>query len=1080
MDWRIVAAAMAALTVLGGGTLLAAQVQTDLEQGVQARAQELRRADETPPLKLNEFKLPGDLPLEIPQGSTLSPDLSKLTLLRDLDVQLPSDLDLSGLQFELPQDFTLELPEGSLFSPPGLQLPEGATIRLPDGRAFQIPPGSNLDLPPEVIDRLRQQGITPGTLDGHRRVDVRGLPPELTASLDPPQFDGAGRMTLPAGTQITLPPGRQFPYAAGVLPYAARYLLPEGTRLDLPFSAENPGSGVFPVPRPNTRSQLVSPDARPAQVIAVETEITSLPARVRKGEPMTVSGYVRDLAGRPVAGAPVDIFMNETKRAPGVLVGQGQSDGSGTFVITLTLPTDKPAREYQLVNHALGFTDRSGRTYGDAWGDPPFTTYATTTLRLELPARDGLGASTPVTGTLVDNTGAPVIGVPVSISVDGTVVSRPVTNAQGRFATTHVFPAGTHRVEARFLGTTNYDASVIRGDITIEDYAIEVAPILRAKPGDSIVLSGRTLGMGAVAPERTVRVEFLGEKLTLVSDSTGRFSHTYASSASTSPGLYTVRYTLPEHNVEKTQMLELNLTGRIGLDAPTTWDVEAPLPVRVTLTTTAGAPIVGQNVRLLLSGPGGTSETLVKTDADGRASVDLSALRPMAGTYTLTARVANNPYLDAPTASTTLTLGLFEVLWSVPSNVIRGEDASGAATVRFAGRPLAGAAVTLDLFGQRQLVTDGAGRVTWTMRVPESAALGERTLSLHAPDHPTRTTITTVLAVPDLRIETGSTFTPGAPANVKLKLYDDKGAPLRDREITLTTHAPEGIARTVVRTNAAGEWQGPLNLSSQAGNVTLAAQFAGTTPYLGADSVHTMSAAAPTPVAQRGWLTPALVVGLAALAGGGAWVAAKRLPRRAAPASAVAAAAAPLAPTLQAADFEARLGIPESEPRVWGVGEPLALHVRNRGRAGPVEVAWEGGSTRVTLAEGADASTTLTFPHEGDVRLVARRAGETAMEEVALDVRIVDYRKETAREFDLFLEKAQALDPSLTRRSTPREIGWTLAGRMGADAAADLDEIALVMEVTNYSHYAVHREHYLRFVRAARALDARFERPAGG
>ena len=1081
LDWRILAAAMAVLMVLGGGTLLAAQVEADLDQGVDARTRTFERPGDTPPLKLNEFKLPGDLPLEIPPGTTISPDLSKLTLPEDLDLQIPGDLDLSDLDFELPEDFQLQLPEGTIFSPPGLELPNGATIRLPDGRDFHLPPGSKLDLPPELIERLREQGVTPGELGRSRSIDINDLPPDLTARLDPPQFDGSGRLSLPAGTTITLPDGRQFPFPAGVIPYAARYLLPAGSRIDLPFNADGRYAGDFPVPRPNSSSQLVSPDDGASPAPSLVTEITGMPTRVRKGEAITVSGYVRDPEGRPVAGAPVDVFMNETKRAPGVLVGQGTTDGSGTFVITLTLPADKPAREYQLVNHAVAFTDASGRRWGDGWGDPPFATYASTVLKLEVPARDGLGASTPISGSLLDNTGAPVPGASVSILVDGVAVSRPITNAQGRFSTSHSFSAGAHAVEARFLATPNYEASTARASITIEDFAIEIAPTLRGKPGDTLLFSGRVLGLGAAAPERTVEIAYFGERVTLKSDSTGRFSHAYSTPSSMAPGLYQVQYSLPEHNVVKPQTLEMNLSARIALTVPSSWDVEHPIPVGVALASTAGDPVPHQAVRLLLSGPGGSREMIVTTGDAGDITLDMQPLRPAPGIYTLSARIANNPYLDAPGTSMTVSLAQFEALWSVPSTVIRGADAGGAVTVRFGGKPLAGAALDLDFFGRQTIVTDANGRATWMQYVRPDATLGQSTISLSLADHPTRTTITSVVAVPKLAIEVDDKFAAGEPVPVTLRLRDDQGEPLRAREITLTTTSPEGLSRTTVMTDHRGEWTGPLDVSAQEGDVTLSARFNASDPYLGAESVQSMSATTgSSAVSTRNWLVP-LVIGLAAVAGGGAWLAANRFPRKPrAPAAAPSVATTILAPARRAPDFDVRFAIPEGEPAVWGVGEPLALVASNQGAPGELELAWSGGSSRLAIARVAGGRATLTFPDEGDITLVAKRAGASDMDPAEASVRIVDYRKETAREFDLFLEKAQRVDPGLTRRSTPREIGWTLTGRLGADAAAHLDEIALVMELTNYSHYEASRAHYLRFVRAARALDAFFEPAAGG
>ena len=1075
LDWRIVAAALAVLVVLGGGTLLGAQVQNDLDQGVEERVREYDRGNDAPPLKLNEFKIPSDLPMQIPPGTEISPDLSRFTIPDDLDLQLPSDLDLSDLDFELPEDFSLELPEGTVFSPPGLQLPNGGTIRLPDGRAFELPPGSKLDLPPEVVERLLQQGLPAGELGAQRSLDMRDLPPDLTARLDPPQFDGAGSLRLPGGTTITLPDGRRLPFPAGALAYGARYLLPAGSRIDLPFSALDGQQGAFPVPRPNSRAQLV--DAQDGSASAVFTEITGLPPRVRKGEPVTVSGYVRDAAGRGVVGAPVDVFMNETKRAPGVLVGQGRSDGTGTFVIQLKLPDDKPAREYQLVNHAVAFTDASGRAWADGWGDPPFATFASTTLKLDLPARDGLGASTPIAGSIVDHTGTAVAGVTVVVSVDGTVVARPVTDALGRFSTTHGFSAGTHLVEARFLGTPSYEASAVRGSITIEDYAIEIAPTLRAQPGDTLLLTGRVLGKGAAAPERIVTISLFGTSARLASDASGRFSYAFATSPAQAPGAYTITYALPEHNVVKPQAVELNLTGRLKLDAPASWDVDQAIPVGVALSGDGGEPLAGHAVRLILTGPGGSTDSVVHTDGGGGATILLRPLRAMPGAYTLTARAAGNPYLDAPAVSTSIALARFEVLWSVPSTVVRGQEATGAATVRLGDQPYANAALTLDFFGPIQLITDARGRATWGRSVPAEAWLGEHTLSMQAADHPMRTTVTNVVAIPTIEMDVPSSFEAGEPVRASLRLRDDAGVPLGDVPVTLVTVAPEGVVRTTVRTNSDGRWSGALNLSDSAGNVTLSARVEPEGPYLGADTSEVMSATAPRPfIARGGWLAP-LLVGLAVVAGGGAWYASKKLPRKAAPAPLVVA---PDAPIPLPSEMDVRFAIPAGEPAVWGVGEPLGLVARNLGDAGELDLAWPGGSSRLRLAAGAEASSTLTFPEEGEVEARATRVAEGAVEAATASVRIVDYRKEIAREFDVFLEKARAIDGSLTKRSTPREIGWTLEARLGRDAQPSLDEIALVMEVANYSHYEVSRAHYLRFVAAARALEGKLASGNGG
>ena len=1110
LDWRLIAAAVAVLLVLGGGTLLAAQVQGDLDAGVQDVRGDLGLGapDETPPLKLNDFKLPGDVALDIPEGARVSPDLSKLTLPEDMELDLPSDLDLSNLDFELPQDFDLQLPEGSTFTPTGLDLPNGGSIRLPDGRSFDLPAGSHLDIAPALADALRRQGVPSGIpLAAAMTVPVSGLPEGTHARLDPPQFSGGGSLRLPAGTTITLPDGQRFALPAGVLGAAARYLLPAGTTFDIPFDVTGSAGGAFPVPQPYGASQLAGRTSSGSRGIAVTTEITDMPSRVRKGEPVIVGGYVRELAsGRAVAGAPVDVFLNESKAAPGQLVGQGVTGANGLFRFGLQLPEDKPAASYQLVNHAASFVDASGRLFADGWGDPPLATYASTALTLTVPARDGLGSRTTIAGTLVDHTGAPVSGLSVKVSVDGAAIGDPVTSSSGAWSLQHTFASGTHRVDARFAGTSHYEASAARpANITIADHVLDIPATASAKPGTTLLLSGRLLYQNAAVPERTLRISglpFGAGTLDAVTDSTGRFATSVVVPDATPAGAYPLRYTLAEFSIDKAQTLEINDSARLRLDAPVRWDVEMPLVARLTLTSDAtGDGLAAHTVRLVLAGPGGTSDATVATLADGTAAATLSPLRATPGRYTLTARAIAPPQLSVASVSTPVTLGVFEVAWETPATIARGETFEIAGTVTFADRPFAlqDVRVGVDALasqGASTIATDAEGRFSLTRAIDRTASLGPTFLSVAAHDHPDRRQPIEIVSSTKLVLDAPQEVAAGEALEMGLRLVDDVDAPVADSFVTLTAVGPRGSERVVVRTDAEGRWKGPVNLTADEGDeVTLSARYDARRPYSSSATTEVMSVTAPQvrgPLSPWLWIAPLALVAVGGAAGGAWWYARKRAARTVA-VPVVAATPAAAAPVLRAADFEVRFGIPADEPAVWGVGEPLELSLRDRGHGGEIEIAWNGASRRVMLAPGAEARTTLTFPEEGEVTVTARRAGRADLEPVSATVRIVDYPKETAREFDLFLERAKNLDARISTRSTPREIQWTLAERLGgatrpgeqgastSSQAADeaeqrLEEIALVIEITNYSNDATSRSraHYLRFVRASRALDPFF------
>lgn len=1074
MNWKAALAPLALLAVLLGGNALVAQVQGDLETQLQASGDGVETTPgqtSAPPLRLNNLKLPSDLPVTLPPGTKIDPeDLSKITLPDDLDVTLPDGFDLSDLDFNLPEDFDLQLPEGTTFDPitGNLSLPNGGRIQLPDGTQLTLPPGTNMTLPRELVDRLLAQGLPAGTLGRDKSFHVEDLPPGLNVKMDPPRVDGGGTLRLPGGTQLTLPRGVRIPpeALAGLLPF----ILPEGTLIDVP-----PGDGggfALPEPDPDAqpeRNQTATPD----RGIALATDIDAWPARIEKGKPFKVEGYVRESAsGRDVAGAPVVIYMNETKAQPGVMVGRGVSDASGRFSIDVSLPTDKPARQYQLVNAAGPFSAADGTRYAVGWGDPPIETFSQTTFTLDLPARDGLQSGTPVRGLLIDATGAPVPLARVEMLVDGAVVRQGATTAEGVFAVTHTFPSkGTFSVQLRFPGNAYYGGSETAArEILIEDVAIDVAASQLVERGTALTLAGRVLVSGVATPGKEVAVTHpFGDALRLTTDSAGRFSTSIVVPDSTRLGAHEVRLAVSEFGTTKTQRVEVWTRGFILLDAPERARVDADVPVTVTLQDARGNVLAGEQMRVVLSGPGGSDEARTSRLAELRAP------QPAEGLYTITA-TALSTYVTAAPAEHPIELGTLVVDWDLPETVVRGRDAAVSATVTFAGKPLPNAPVLLGLFTPEQRFTSSTGRAEWTVTIPKQAPLGSTVATLALPEEGVSQERTTrVVAIPTLDLALPDEFSPGGPLVASVKLLDDLGEPLASHRVDLSWRAGDWSSASSFTTDANGSWSGEIDTSgAPRAELAAAAHHPEQRDFLAADktaSVFVAKAATGTPdLSPLLWGIPLVVVGAA----GGAGVLLKR--RLDARKVAVAAQPAPTASVLHAPGFDLDVGIPDGEPLVWGIGEPLALSVRATGEsAGRRDVRLQApGLDRTVALDRAPTATSVAFATEGAITLRASRTDDAMAAPVTIEIGIVEYRKEISREFDLLLERARGVEQSISKQSTAQEVEWMLSHRLGPASSAPLAEMALVMDVANYSGQPIARADYLRFVRAVRALDPLF------
>ena len=1070
--------------MLLGGNALVAQVQGDLETQLD---QQLTDGDsqldtgDQPPLTLNNMRLPADLLANLPPGTKIdAEDLSKLKLPDGMQVDLPEGFDLSDLDFDLPSEFDLHLPEGSRFDPStgNLSLPNGGAIILPNGQKTMLPPGTNLTLPREVIDQLLAQGLPAGTLPRDMTFHLEDLPPDPNVKMDPPPMRGNGTLDLPPGTELKLPPGFDIPpeALAGLIPF----LLPEGTEIVVP-----PGNDYdwpLPEPDPDAREPPPGEGSTPADPgVPIATDIDTWPSRIAKGEPFFVEGYVREReSGRDVVDAPVVIYMNETKDAPGVKVGEGTSDARGRFRIGVELPTDKPARQWQLVNSAGGFTNAAGTRYGIGWGDPPIETFASTAWTLQVPARDGVQSAVPIRGTLLDDTGAPVPLARVEVLVEGVVVRQGATAVDGTFSTTHVFSAtGTYRVQLRFPGNAYYDASLSdERSLRIEDVALDVPTSVRVHRGEALTLTGRVLVSGVASPGKEVEVETpFGTTTSAVTDSGGRFTVMLRVPETVPPGAHPVTFRATEWGISKATRVDVWTKAQIVLDVPERARAEPGATFTARVEDASGALIPGQVLRLQLSGPGGADDTRTST-TNAPSRITLSPPRPLDGVYRITASLDTTEYVEALPAEKPITLGTLVVDWDLPEKVVRGRDAAVSATLRFAGQPLVREPIMLGFFTPYEATTDASGRATWTMRVPQQASPGPSVATISVPSHGfTEARGTTVYVMTRLSVDAPRDYVPGESVGMTITLVDDADAPVVGHTLELAVASGDWSARLTGITDADGVWRPDVaTRGAPREELAIAARHPEASHHLASDATAASRLAAGATGALN---IPPLLWGVplaaVAVAGGAGALWRQRTRARSGGAAAAALAAMPRAGVLHAPGFDLQLGIPDGEPLVWGVGEPLDVVITPTGAAvGRGNVRLQGGGIERTfpLEPGVPQRASLRFDEEGDFELTASRADDALAAPVTTPLRIVQYHKEISREFDVLLDRARHVERGIDKQSTPQEVEWMLGHRLGPSAATPLAEMALVMDLANYSAQSIRREEYLRFVEATRALHA--------
>ena len=173
---------------------------------------------------------------------------------------------------------------------------------------------------------------------------------------------------------------------------------------------------------------------------------------------------------------------------------------------------------------------------------------------------------------------------------------------------------------------------------------------------------------------------------------------------------------------------------------------------------------------------------------------------------------------------------------------------------------------------------------------------------------------------------------------------------------------------------------------------------------------------------------------------------------------------------------------PEGDlPDVWEVGEEVQARLELSDRSGdqiggapltvvlpgsrlPVELATDdAGQCTVSLVAEAAGSYALTASFQG----VAERYVSSS---ASGEYRVVDFREEIVRLYNLFVEWAGRQVEGVTERSTPREVELMIAT---SDVSVDdraLEQIIARFEEADYSEHVITRRQYAAMFRAWSAV----------
>ena len=805
------------------------------------------------------------------------------------------------------------------------------------------------------------------------------------------------------------------------------------------------------------------------------------PTRVPVDDEAEFSGKLTEETGEGVAGSVLEIVVD------GTVADTITTQEFGRFSFTQAFPDPGPHWVEVKLKDQEYLLDNVARINLEV-------TLPTATI-VEAPVSVEVGEEFSVTGTLHGARGEPLEDRTVLVRIGGQPAQQVSTDAEGAFELSGALDSpGPVMVQAEFPG----DGPVLQSQATAR-LSVRESSLLTLNGPSAIELGGGATFTGrltttADAPiaQSTLSIVDGGgaELATVTTDDDGGFSYEHDAFFQSGSQSLTAEFPGADFIVASSARFAFSVI------APTSMSLEAPEIVRDSETFTLrgslsdhnGQPVPGVEVEV-----NGSGARTLTTDADGVFSWEALAVfdqgvadSPHESPFAVEVAFAGSDKLAPSAAAADVVIGVPRVVLEPLEPVARGEAVTLRGTTLLGNRPMGG--VELTVGEQGGAVSDAAGAFAHLYRVPT--------------DHPLGASEVTVAAA-DLNISESVTLEVRSAVNIIVSPVDKvRPGELAILQATLLDDRWEGVGQATLRTDGGVEVvtdrQGVALLDFTVPEGQEPVVLPVTFTFDGDDSHMPLTYLYGVTVTPLGfnWLlwvgAPGVVAALAAAGYAGRRMGVAPLPpglRRRSMVAAQAAEAASIADEdadAEEAPVETRalvsLEIDFSKsaadlPDVWGVGEVVDIKVQtadsqDRALAGvelEVTVTGEDAAALVTGDDGACALR-VTADETGEYMVAVAFAGDEdhLSASVSRSYRVVDYREEIVRLYNVFLDWARERTESAIDQATPREVELMLVTRGTRVPQKSLDELISRFEEADYSEHPIARRHYESMYRAWR------------
>ena len=808
------------------------------------------------------------------------------------------------------------------------------------------------------------------------------------------------------------------------------------------------------------------------------------PAEVVLNVAAAFTGRLIEDTGRGVAGRELAVTFD------GNPASSVETDASGEFTFSESFS--------RLGQHWVEVEIRGEEFLLDNRARIDFQVVLPTEVTVHAPASVGVGEEFLVTGELRGADGTPLAGERLIVQVSGGSGQTVQTGRDGGFQVADTMStAGEFTVTVRFRG----DGSVLASSGTVRSEALHAVTLtlegpLRLEQGDGATFEGR-LASDTFSPTGQVELAIEGavnEQPAMANVSEGgTFEYHHPSFRSTGQHKLTGRFAGGEF-VEPASVEFV-----FEVLAPTVMTLDGPAIVRDgdgfrltgTLRQRDGGPVPNAAVQVVSEGP-----LSLTTDAEGRFAWDAQAVfdessahDPHESALSIDVVFEDTDQLASSRATLDVAVGLPRIVVEPLEPVARGDDAVLRGTVLLGTHPVPSAELTAG--PDVAFRSNDVGAFTHPYPVSGDEPLRTTDLVIAAPALDASVTMPLVVkSASNLIVTPVDRVRPGRTALLQATLVDDTGtgipqAALRSSQGLDAVTDEFGTAMLELAVPETDDLQGSLVAFTYAG-----------------DEVHTP---VTLPYFWEGAITPAgfnwlLWVGmpsLIALAAAAAYAGRRfKLMPLSALTSWKRAPAGPVLPSdAVGEDEEGDDAGPEPQPvqlriefqkaaadlaDVWGVDEEVRITLsvtdeEEHAITGAIVDVSVGGDTPSQLAiVGNEGAFTFSWssakPGEYPVSVEFGGDDEYLPSSESRILRIVDFREEIVRLYNVFLDWAKDRAEGVTEQSTPREVEVLLVSQGLPVPQKALDELISRFEEADYSEHPIARRHYEAMYRAWSAV----------